>query len=307
MSQSNALAVVQQGQATQVVALDDWTETRTRFVIDNYCGGAPEATAMAFIQVARKRRLSPEEKQIYLINRGGKWGVETSIDGYRLIADRSDAYAGSDEPVFGPTVEGHPESASVTVYKIVQGQRVPFTAVAWWDEFAPEGNQAFMWTRMPRHMLAKVAEAHALRKAFPADLSGIYVSEEMHQAEDATRTATVRDVTPRGSAAKPKAVPANVPRSDPGGPAKAQQVKALRDICARKGMNDYDLVLLFGGEAWADAITEASAGEWLTWMQGAKRDQIDAELAKAAAKAAATDRQDIDAETGEIIDAEAAS
>lgn len=303
MSQASAVALVEP-QAPQIVALDEWTETRVNFVIQNYCGGAPKETAAAFIQVARKRRLSPEEKQIYLIKRADKWSVETSIDGYRLIADRSEAYAGSDMAIFGPTVDGHPESAMVTVYKIVQGQRVPFSAIAYWDEFAPVGNQAFMWAKMPRHMLAKVAEAHALRKAFPADLSGIYVAEEMHQAEDVTRSATVRDVTPRAGAAKPKAVAASAPSATDDDLVTIEQVKALVDLGRRKRLGELDVAMLFGGEGWENRMTQGQAKQQIAWMSKATPTEIETRFSLAMADAptdAVDEMADVDAAVDGVV------
>lgn len=122
-------------------------------------------------------------------NKTKEWqmAIQTSIDGYRLIADRTGLYAGSDDPVYeddpSPGSFKRPAKATVTVWKFVQGQRCAFTATARWSEYFPQlESQQFMWRKMPYLMLAKCAEALALRKAFPADLSGIYTDDEMQQA-----------------------------------------------------------------------------------------------------------------------------
>jgi hypothetical protein len=76
-----------------------------------------------------------------------------------------------------------------------KGFREALYAVALFEEYAQRylyddkygkfkaGDLTFMWNKMPSLMIAKVAECLALRKAFPNDLSGIYSSEEMAQAE----------------------------------------------------------------------------------------------------------------------------
>jgi phage recombination protein Bet len=138
---------------------------------------APNATPLelaAFLFNARRLGLDPMTKQIYFIkydrNRPGE--IVTGIDGYRARAENSGAYAGSDPPVFEYEAVGQPNGApskaSVTVYKIVQGQRVPFTAEARWEEFYPgEGKQGEQYRKRPHNQLAIRAESHALRKGFP--------------------------------------------------------------------------------------------------------------------------------------------
>ncbi len=136
-----------------------------------------------FMHQCRRTGLDPLSRQIYFQKRRTKQGdqmtVLTAIDGYRLIADRTGLYAGNDDPIFDDDITW----AKVTVYKIVKGIRCPFTATARWDEYYPGDAQGFMWKKMPHLMLGKCAEALALRKAFPAELSGIYVREEMEQAD----------------------------------------------------------------------------------------------------------------------------
>jgi len=147
------------------------------------------------ITVCNRTGLDPFSRQIYFQKRKNRKTNEdsivitTGIDGFRLIATRSNAYAGSDEPVFVEE-DGKPMplKATVTVYRMVQGMRVGFTASVRWIEFYPgDGPDGAMWRKMPFGQLGKCAEAQALRKAFPAELSNIYAPEEMAQAaNDAT-------------------------------------------------------------------------------------------------------------------------
>lgn len=147
-----------------------------------------QAEFEAFLAAAARYQLNPLANQIYArlqpaTQRNARSVTYAAqIDGYRLIADRTGFYAGNDDPIFDS--EKQPHKATVAVYKFVSGQKCKFEASARWDQYCPTGNQDFMWKRMPHLMLGKCAEALALRKAFPAELSGLYTVEEMQQADD---------------------------------------------------------------------------------------------------------------------------
>lgn len=134
-----------------------------------------------FLYTCQRTGLDPLTRQIHCIKRGGQMAIQTGIDGYRVIAERSGALAGIEDAVYDDETKPFPGKATVTVWKIVNGQRVSFTSSARWAEYKSVGP---MWTKMPYLMLAKCAEALALRKAFPNDLSGIYTNEEMQQADN---------------------------------------------------------------------------------------------------------------------------
>lgn len=146
-----------------------------------------------FLHQCRRTGLDPMSKQIYFQKRAGKPVIITGVDGYRLVADRTGKYAGNDDPIFDD--EQNVGRATVTVYKMVGGTRCPFTATARWDQYYPgDGAVGTMWRKMPHLMLGKCAETLALRKAFPAELSGVYTHEEMEQAGPADEPV---DVTPK--------------------------------------------------------------------------------------------------------------
>jgi phage recombination protein Bet len=159
---------------------------------------APEATAeelKLFLYQAQLTGLNPLTRQLYCIHRNVKQGanwikkmtIQTSIDGFRVIAERSGTYGGQSEPIFTYDKEGKLVSCKVSVFRFRENVRYEAAVgVAYWDEYAPKNNEGKvtgMWAKMEHTMLAKVAESLALRKSYPQDLSGLYTSEEMNQSD----------------------------------------------------------------------------------------------------------------------------
>ena len=176
--------------------------------------GASEDDLQVFFHQCQRTGLDPFARQIYMIGRN-QWNsatrqneirqtIQTGIDGFRLIARRaSDAarepFGYEDTLWCGP--DGRwvdvwlspdaPAAAKVTVLR--NGQRFP--AVALFGEYAgltKEGKPTKMWAEKGALMLAKCAEALALRKAFPQDLSGLYTADEMARADSREPVAEVQ-------------------------------------------------------------------------------------------------------------------
>jgi phage recombination protein Bet len=158
----------------------EWTADQVELIKRTVANGATNDELKLFLYTAKRSGLDPLARQIHAVKRAGKMVIQTAIDGYRLIADRTGKYAGNDDPVFDN--EENPRVASVSVWKLVEGVRCEFKATARWDQYFPGEAQGFMWRKMPHLMLGKCAEALALRKAFPAELSGLYTNDEMEQA-----------------------------------------------------------------------------------------------------------------------------
>ena len=160
---------------------------------------APAADIALLFHQAVRTGLDPFARQIYLIGRNSrqgnqwvkKWSIQTGIDGFRVIRDRKGSYAGHTEEWCGPNGQWrdvwldakHPAAARVSVY--VKGYTVPVVGVALWTEYVQMKNDepTALWATKPALMLAKCAEALALRKAFPQDLSGLYTDDEMARVD----------------------------------------------------------------------------------------------------------------------------
>lgn len=168
-------------------AIAAWDSSQIDIIKQQIAKGCSDGELQLFSQVCAKTGLDPFSRQIYAISRGGKMTVQTSIDGFRTIAARSGLYGGSQTEWCGDDglwrdawlSNKPPAAAKTTVYR--KGCPNPFTGVARYGAYQ-QGNS--MWSKMPEVMIGKVSEALALRKAFPAELSGIYSGDEMEQADN---------------------------------------------------------------------------------------------------------------------------
>ena len=215
----------------------DWTPDQVKLLQDTIAKGSTPDEFKMFLMVCKQTGLNPFMRQIHMVKR---WDsklqresatVQVAIDGFRVIADRSGQYAGQDEPKFGYDDNGGVLSCTVTVHRIIQGQRVPFTATAFFEEYVQtkkDGSPTQFWAQKPRLMLAKCAESLALRKAFPQDLSGLYTDDEMPDHVD-THTGEVTEQP------KPKAVKA-APEPTPDMFAQLQWFQMAEDLLIKSGM-----------------------------------------------------------------------
>jgi phage recombination protein Bet len=156
------------------------------------CSELSDGQLAFFLRVCQARRLNPLAGQIHAIMRRERQGgekrltIQTSIDGFRLIAERTGRYCPGCEPSFAYDKNGQLVSATSYVKKLVAGEWHEVGATARFEEFCQtyEGKPTRMWQTMPHVLLSKCAESQALRRAFPEELMGLYTDDEMAQADN---------------------------------------------------------------------------------------------------------------------------
>ena len=216
-----------------------YREDQISLIKDTFAKGATDSELKLFIAVAERKGLDIFSRQVHLVKRYDKklnrevMEVQAGIDGYRLIAERTGRYEGQ----IGPHWCGNdgnwkdvwlakepPAAARVGILK--SGAREPFYGIALYREYVQtykEGNPFPMWAKMPANQLAKCAEALALRKAFPGELSGIYTQEEMAQAHNSDEVIDVEPIREE-KPVKPLALVPPVKEAEP-----AQEASTIND------------------------------------------------------------------------------
>lgn len=117
------------------------------------------------------------EKNVYAIPFRDGYSLITSIDYSRKIAMNS-GLVGKSAPVYEYDKNGHVISCTITIKRKVDGYVGEYTATADLREYSTGKN---LWATKPKTMLAKVAEMHALRSAFPEQMAKQYVEEEIQK------------------------------------------------------------------------------------------------------------------------------
>lgn len=169
----------------------------------------PDGDLIAFLHLAQSSGLDPFKNELYLIGRkdttapsGKKYTAQTGIGGFRTLAERTHLFGGivetlwcgrdgawtdvwlsEEPPTAARVVVRRTDRPDLAVATVLYREFCPMKDV--WENNRRTGAQEppAMWKKMPSHMLAKCAEALAIRQAFPRQAGNIYAAEEMGQAD----------------------------------------------------------------------------------------------------------------------------
>lgn len=196
-TENNQIAVQQPNKFALAREMDSNTWNAIKEIYD----GASDEKIGLVIDYCKARKLDPLKKPVHIVpvwSNRRKMMVETlwpSISEARITAIRTGLFAGQSATEFGKDITRKvgsvemtfPEYAMLTVFRLVNGQPQPFPGpkCRWTETYANRGKDDpspnAMWAKRPYGQIEKCAEAAALRRAFPEEVS--YTAEEMHGKE----------------------------------------------------------------------------------------------------------------------------
>lgn len=204
MSKDNNKAVVPAGPQHVSKPLEFNTE-QVQVIKDQLAKGVSDAELGFFLEVCKATGLDPLRREIHAVMR---WSakeqreimtIQTGIDGLRTQAETSGDYAGqrgpfwcgedgtwkdvwlSDKPPAAAKIEILRHGFSEPLVHIVKFSSYCQT---FFNKKTGRREPMGLWSTMPEQQLAKCAEAGGLRRAFPRNLKGLYIAEELDQMEN---------------------------------------------------------------------------------------------------------------------------
>lgn len=157
---------------------DKYIDDNWELIKQDITGNPSKKDLDKFKAICKKSKLNPLTRQIYLVPRGGTFTPQTSIEGFRVIAERTGRYAPGKDPYYTYDAKNNLTKATAYVKKMTaDGTWHEVSACAHMNEYKSSGP---FWNNKPHIMLAKCAESQALRRAFPDECAGLYTKEEMN-------------------------------------------------------------------------------------------------------------------------------
>jgi len=217
--------------------------------------GVTDDELRLFLYQSARTGLDPLTRQIYAVKRSGRLTIQIAIDGFRLIAQRTGDYRGQVGPYWcGPdgvwvdvwTAADPPVAAKVGVWR--KDFTDPVWGVARTEAYAARdarGAYAALWRTMPDTMVAKCAEALALRKAFPHELSGLYSGDELGPDH---MTGHLTDTPDRVDVGTGEVLDAQAPAAAPDRPYVERATVRVLGIVKRKTSNGAEKYVITGDD-----------------------------------------------------------
>lgn len=176
--------------------IDNWNQDQITLIKEYLAVGISDGELALFEMACKRTGLDPFIKQIYPIMRWDgklkrkKMAIQVGIDGFRAVAQRSKKYnsnetfwCGKDGVWKEVWLENVDPAAAMTVVTRTDAKG-KFVGVATWKSYSPtKEDMSFLWGGKADIMIGKCSEALALRKAFPAELGGLYIPEEMQDGD----------------------------------------------------------------------------------------------------------------------------